>query len=600
MLPDTPASIRHLLLIVIACGLGGCGSLPWKKGDQDSDAAPSPPMVSATVTGVDDDVAQNVRAHVGLLSERCDSASRLLAQLTTEAVDEARQALRAYGYYEAAVQTTLQRNTGDCPVLQIAVAPGPRVQLTEVDISLDGAAGDDTAFQGFLGTLPLRKDQPLNHRTYRATKSRIESYAADHGYFDGRFSRHELRVQPSRQRARATLVFASGAQYVFGDLRLTQAPYAIDDEVIRRFLEFRSGEPYSGARIAAMNEALRGSDYFESVDIRPQLGSRQAGSVPLDIALVPRKRYSFSVGAGFSTDESVRTRFQFLDRHFNDRGHRVVVSARASGIAQQFSGEYRVPLAHPRSEWLSLQTGVRRETVNTFDTLEAQTTLSETRERPFGWLETRFIEANKQRFKIGRQTQTAFVLPPGLRYTKTSLDDDIYPSRGYRLRAEIKGASDTLASDTDVVRTLVSGAYIDTLPWRDRVLLRAGLGALWVGDFSLLTPSLRYFAGGDASIRGYGYQDLGPVDSKGKVIGGRYLGTASVEYEYVLTDRWSIAGFTDAGNAFGGDGRDTGIKTSVGVGLRWRSPIGPVKVDLAHPLDDATQVRLHLRVGPDL
>ncbi|MGE3775217.1 MAG: autotransporter assembly complex family protein [Gammaproteobacteria bacterium] len=597
--------LRPLLLLLGLAGLlGGCGALPWKKGSEDADAAPEPPRVTAAVTGASKALAANIRAHLGLLRVACDAAPSLQDQLAADAKQETAQALRAYGYYEPQIRARLQRETGSCPVLEIAVQPGPRVRLQDVEISLTGAAATDEAFAALLTTLPLKADTPLNHGRYDGAKARIESWAADHGYFDGRFTLHELRVQASRRRASARLVFDSGARYDFGELRLTQSPHALSEDLVRRFLDYDAGEPYTSARITAMNDALRRSDYFDSIDIRPRIGARVggsgAGTVPLDVTLVPRKRHSFSAGVGFSTDEALRTRFEYLDRRFNDRGHRILAGARASGVAQQFSTEYRVPRARPRNEWLSLQAGLRREEVDTFDTIEAQATLSETRERPFDFVETRFVELNQQHFDIAGQNDTAFFLTPGLRYAKTSLDDEVYPTHGYRLRAELKGASEALASDTDVVRALLSAAYIGTLPWRDRLLLRTDLGALWAGEFRQLTPSLRFFTGGDASIRGYDFQDLGPVDEDGNVVGGRYLGVASVEYERVLSKRWSVAAFTDAGNAFGGIGRDTGIKTSVGLGLRWRSPIGPIRADLAHPLDDATQLRLHLRVGPDL
>lgn len=599
MIRDSLRFLRASLFLAAALLLDGCSLLPWHD-DESQGEVKEVPRVTADITGVDDAVAANIRAHLGLLSEACDSAPRLQDLLAAEAGDEVRRALRAQGYYSPEVRTSLERAGQACPLLQVDVTPGPRVQLTDVDLRLAGPAAEDPRFEAYLDTLPLQPNTPLDHGVYRSTKSRIETWAADHGYFDGRFTVHELRVQPSQQRARARLEFDSGPRYDFGDLQLTQTPEVLNEDLIRRFLEFDAETPYSSARVNAMNEALRKSDYFESIDLRPRIGGREDGKVPLDITLVPRKRFSFSAGIGFSTDETVRTRLEYLDRRFSKRGHRVVAGVRASSIAQQLSAEYRIPREHPRNEWVSMQVGMRREQVDTFDTLEAQATLSETRERPFGFVETRFLEFNRQQFDIAGVDQTAFFLTPGLRYAKTSLDDAVYPTRGYRLRAELRAASEHLASDTNVVRAIVSGAWIHSLPWRDRLLLRSDLGAMWVSEFSRLPPSLRFFAGGDSSIRGYGYQDLGPVDARGKVVGGRYLGTASAEYEHVLTDRWSVAGFVDAGNAFGGDGSDTGIKTGIGGGVRWRSPIGPIRADLVHPLDDAAQVRLHLRVGPDL
>ncbi len=114
-----------------------------------------------------------------------------------------------------------------------------------------------------------------------------------------------------------------------------------------------------------------------------------------------------------------------------------------------------------------------------------------------------------------------------------------------------------------------------------------------------MPPSLRYFAGGDQSVRGYDYQSLSPTNSDGDRIGGRYQFAASVEYQFSLTERWRIAAFADQGNAFNDLELPT-LKQSVGVGVRWVSPVGPIRVDLAHPLDGDQGVRLHFSMGPEL
>jgi translocation and assembly module TamA len=125
------------------------------------------------------------------------------------------------------------------------------------------------------------------------------------------------------------------------------------------------------------------------------------------------------------------------------------------------------------------------------------------------------------------------------------------------------------------------------------------LGALWTSDFERMPPQLRFFAGGDRSLRGYGYQELGPANALGQVGGGRYLAVGSFEYERHLVGDFGLAGFVDAGNAF--NAGDADLAAGVGVGLRWRSPVGLVRVDLAVPVaGDGSGLRLHLLIGPEL
>jgi translocation and assembly module TamA len=137
------------------------------------------------------------------------------------------------------------------------------------------------------------------------------------------------------------------------------------------------------------------------------------------------------------------------------------------------------------------------------------------------------------------------------------------------------------------------------LTQRSRLLLRGKLGVIQAAAFSDLPPSQRFFAGGDQSVRGYGYQELGPENSAGDVIGGQYLTVASIEADYLLYGNFGVAAFFDAGNA--GDSFLPSLKKGVGIGLRYRSPVGMIRLDFAHPLDDPdNDFRIHISIGSDL
>jgi translocation and assembly module TamA len=189
---------------------------------------------------------------------------------------------------------------------------------------------------------------------------------------------------------------------------------------------------------------------------------------------------------------------------------------------------------------------------------------------------------------------------PGFTWHRTVANDELFPTRGYDVTLEIKGAAEQVFADTSFASSLLSVGWVRGLPWRSRILLRGSFGAIWVDEFGSLPPSKRFFAGGDNSVRGYDLESLGPVDDSNDVIGGTTLGVISAELEHYFTDTWGVATFVDSGNAYGGDGRSTGLQTGVGIGARWRSPIGPVRFDIAHPLDDPdNSFRVHLRIGPD-
>jgi len=142
--------------------------------------------------------------------------------------------------------------------------------------------------------------------------------------------------------------------------------------------------------------------------------------------------------------------------------------------------------------------------------------------------------------------------------------------------------------------------WIHSLTPRTRVLLRGRAGYLAENEFERLPPSVRFFAGGDNSVRGYDFESLGPTDINGAVVGGNRLLETSIEIEREVLPRWSVALFVDHGNAF--DSTNLDGRTGAGIGTRWRSPLGPVRLDLAWPVDDDIEhgARLHVSLGPDL
>ena len=134
---------------------------------------------------------------------------------------------------------------------------------------------------------------------------------------------------------------------------------------------------------------------------------------------------------------------------------------------------------------------------------------------------------------------------------------------------------------------------------RGRVILRGEAGVTIASEVTVLPASIRFFAGGDQSVRGYDYKELGPVDENGEVIGGRYLLVGSIEYDHRITDDWSVAAFLDAGNAF--DDFDEPLEQGAGFGVRWRSPVGPVRLDIANAISKpGNHWRVHFTIGPDL
>ncbi|MDH5346248.1 MAG: BamA/TamA family outer membrane protein, partial [Gammaproteobacteria bacterium] len=169
---------------------------------------------------------------------------------------------------------------------------------------------------------------------------------------------------------------------------------------------------------------------------------------------------------------------------------------------------------------------------------------------------------------------------------------------GRRINLDLRGASDALVSDTSFLQFRATARWIRSLNDRTRIITRGRAGFTIKDSLSELPASVRFFTGGDRNLRGYDYQSIGPVDEDGVVIGASYVLEGSLEFDYLVRGNWAVAAFADIGSAFNDRPE---FSRGVGLGLRWYSPVGPVRLDFAHPLDDPdSNFRLHVVLGPDL
>lgn len=271
---------------------------------------------------------------------------------------------------------------------------------------------------------------------------------------------------------------------------------------------------------------------------------------------------------------------------------------RLSEIKSSVTAEYIVPLAHPRTDNMVYTAGWLKE--------DTQTSASE---KTFGgvrynharngWKESLYTNYEHEIFTVGEDSGRSVLLIPGISWTRINATVPGLSRQGSRVFMDIRGAHEYLLSDTSFLQLRMQVKYIRGMTSLSRLILRGEGGASLVNDFSGLPPSVRFFAGGDNSVRGYAYNSLGPEDEEGNVIGGKHLLVGSVEFEHQIVDKWSAAVFYDAGNAI--NRISDKLRKGVGFGVRWMSPVGPVRVDLAFPLDESGRSwRIHLSIGPDL
>lgn len=549
------------------------------------------------VHGVEGELRENVlqSLRIARYAEAETISGDRVRLLHRRAAEDISRALQPFGYYAPSLESELDRSP-DGWRATYRIDPGAQVKLGTVDVQVTGAGGQDAQFRELVNSLPLRQGAGLNHADYEQAKTRLENLAVERGYFDARFTRHEIRVHAEKRRADVALHFDTGPRYQFGPVSFDQQTF--DPGFLQRYVPFEAGAPYSARQLLELQTGLLDSAYFSSVTVSPQREAAVDSRVPVEVALDTRPPNLYLVGLGYGTDTGARGRLGWERRWINRRGHRISLDAELSERKDEFTARYVMPLRDPRTE--------RRTYTVARDEIETDTSTSEIGmlgvsyiHNRGGWQESVSLNYREERFTVGADRGRSTLLMPGIGWARTRADNPIFTRSGHRFTLDLTGATEEVVSDTSFTQALFSAKFVYGLGRRDRILLRGQAGYTWVDDFDALPPSVRFFAGGDRSVRAYDYQALGPTDAAGNVIGGRYLLAGSVEYDRLIRDKLGVAVFYDAGNAM--NDLSLPLKHGAGFGFRYRSPVGLIRLDFASALSrDGNPWRVHLVIGPDL
>jgi len=536
---------------------------------------------------------ENIENYIGDLGDR---DARELLRYSRVAQSQAEKALQALGYYRSRIRTDVRE--GEEPALVLRVRTGEPVKLRNITVRLDGPAAEFSGFR--VAERTLRQGDVLNHGRYEEVKQQFLNQASRFGYFDGGFTQQRLAVDPRENVADVELVFDSGPRYRLGDVRF-EGDSPFDDDLLARMVPFETDTPYDSELIAELSQALQSSGYFEGVRVDANPSGANQRRIPVSVALTTRKPRTFGFGLGYSTDVGPRVRLDWMRHWVNPQGHSYGAEAELSAPRQNVGFWYDIPLDPPLTDKLRFVGGYQYEEIAGTDSLSRLLKVGPEwhSQLPSGWLRVLSLKWQHEEYRLGDDSGTSTLLMPGVAYSYLRSDNRIDPSRGYRLQFEVAAAKAGGLSDADLVHANVQLRGLTTLAQRHRFLGRVQLGGNWTDEYVNVPPSLRYFAGGDQSVRGYDYQSLSPTNSDGDKIGGRYQFAVSAEYQYSIAEKWRVATFVDQGNAFNSLEIPT-LKSAVGVGVRWVSPVGPIRVDVAHPLDGDGGVRLHFSMGPEL
>ena len=554
--------------------------------------------IEVVVEGVEEPLRTNVFLFLSVeqqknLPEMAETRIRLLH---ARAPGEIRAALQPFGYYQPHIDSTLIQDETHW-IATYVIALGEPVRIGEMDVRIEGDAAADTEFQKRVADLPLRKGAIFNHAVYERSKRALQNLGAQRGYFDAELQRNEVQVKLETNSASVFLYYHSGRRYRFGSLAFIQ-DRGLNLDLLQRYVPFQPGAPYDTADLLKMQGALNDSDYFQKVDVQPRRDSIDDLAVPIDVTLVLRDRDKYTVGAGYGTDTGARGKLGWERRMVGPSGNRYSVDLSGSQINTSITAGYRIPVNNPHPDEIVLSGGWTDDHPETSDSQTRLLGVSLNKLRG-EWRQGYSLNYRHERFVTGTDNGVSTLYIPEANWQRIHADNRVVTRWGHRIQLVVRGASTNTGSDVTFFQARANAKLILPVLTDGRLLSRIDSGYTQVRDFENLPASQRFYTGGDQSVRGYNYNSLGPVDGLGKVIGGKRLLVGSIEYEHRLLEKWSAAVFYDAGNAYNDRGEK--FKEGAGVGVRWKSPIGPVRLDVAWALSTEERPwRIHLVVGPDL
>ena len=579
-----------------ACGLGV--ALAFAAARVDAQSEP----VRVEVVGVTGDAERNVRLvlEIARAADQGKLPPSRIRELHQRADADIELALEPFGYYRPTIVKSL-KEVGGTWVAHYTIQPGPAVLVRQVEVRLTVRERRQPPFANWSKTSRSIQETPFMHLPYETAKLALLTVATDSGYLDAKFDSSDVRVDRAASTA-DVMLFDTGRRFRFGPVTFDQN--VLDPKFLQTRVPFHPGEPYRGDKLLQLQTALAQDPYFQ-----PHRGDPPAGPRPgprgADRSQAPGEEAAGIrvSAAGYGTDTGPRGSFAVEWRRLNRRGHMAKAELTASPIEQSISTQYQIPAVASPTGMLTFLAGYALLNPSVSNSKTILTGVRLGRQR-FGWQEALSLTYHHEAFRVGVDTGTTDMLIAGASWGRVRADDQLFPSKGLRLRLSLQGSQHGVLASTSFAQVQATAKLIRSIAPGTRVLLRADVGRTFTNDFRGLPPTLRFFAGGTESVRGFGYLDLGPRDQLGQVIGGRILEVASLELDHRIFGRWAIAAFTDVGDAlqnFSLSVKQGLLEQGVGAGIRWVSPIGLIRIDGAFAVTrPGTPFHLHFSMGPDL
>ncbi len=547
------------------------------------------------IEGVDGPVKDNIVAHLELNEGKVPLSILGFPRSNEYILRNVRAALKALGYYSP--NLTL---SGGHEQWNLTVDVGLPIRWASINLKLMGEGIGASLLEDELNEYSFHRGDKLNHGDYAALKTRLQSRILELGYFEANFETSELVVDPDKHEAHLNWSIVLGPRYQFGEIAIKGSE--LSSSFLKRFYNLSTTDFYDQADVIKAQQALNRSGYFSYVSIK-RVPDTERKKVDVKIELQDREKYELKTSVGYGTDSGGRLGLSWRDRRVNDSGHNYIASLELSEISSGIDFQYRIPLMELGDEWINrFSYRLKNEDIarSKITSIESRWVDKLNDYWSFQWAATIAAEEISSNDVIESYLE---YLVPSWQVDYYSLKDPFRVKNGWHWHSVIR-LSDERISDPDLQfiqwEQKIKWIYSFNEDWRFLWRFQSGITDMELDKFINQMPTTyRFFAGGDTSVRGYEYQSLAPRDGDGNIIGGRYLLTQSAEIDWEFKDNWRWALFTDAGDAFNHKS-DYELSRSVGMGIRWVTPVGAIRFDVARGLDDPKEWRWHITIGPDL
>ncbi|UDG80700.1 Translocation and assembly module subunit TamA [Candidatus Hartigia pinicola] len=552
------------------------------------------------IIGLEGKLYQNVCMQ---LSNIPQSEVVLTSRFRTRITKIIKERLKPLGYYQPTITFSYEEKLPpERSILAAKVSPGVPIAVKSVVVILKGEAKNDYDYVRMIKNNTPKYGRVQNDSEYENFKGKLNSLAIQRGYFDAVLEQSQLGISCDYHSSYWNFIFNSGKRYRFSSISYQGSQ--ISSDYLNNIAPFKCGEYYTSEKLAEFNRRLVKTGWFTSVIVAPNIiKAREENTdlLPIQGMMVPRAKNFVAIGGGYATDAGPRVKATWNKPWVNFFGQSIASSVSFSQSEHSINASYKIPLkTNPLEQYYEIQGRYKRTNLN--DTESNTTTLNMSRNWDYssGWQYAANMRWMFSYFTQADITNITMLVYPGVSFNRVQQRGGMMPTWGDSQRYSIDYSNEIWGSDINFLVLQTKHVWIRTLSKGHRLILRGHLGWIKTDNFDKVPPDLRFFAGGDGSIRGYGYQKVSPEDIKGKLTGASKLVVGSIEYQYNVTGNWWWATFISSGEVVNNI-KMNDFKTGAGVGIRWVSPVGPIKFDIATPIKESyNNIQFYIGLGTEL